>query len=643
MIKKETIEEIIEAARVEEVVGDYVVLKRRGANLLGLCPFHNEKTPSFSVSPSKGIYKCFGCGKAGNALQFVMEHEHFTYPEALRHLAARYHITIEEDFSTPINKEGEDEKETLYHIMTNAQLFFTERLFETEQGKAVALTYFKQRNIREETIRKFLLGYSTDVWDEFIRHALKEGYKLDQVVKSGLAVHGEGKYFDRFRGRVIFPIQNLSGRVIGFGGRILITDKNKPKYINSPESDIYVKSKVLYGLYQAKNAIITNNNCLLVEGYTDVISMHQAGIQNVVASSGTSLTQDQIKLISRYTKNITILYDGDDAGIKASFRGIDMILEQGMRVKVVLFPEGEDPDSYARNHSSSELEAFLKTQSTDFILFKTRLLLKEASNDPLKRVDVLKEFINTITLIPDALDRIAYVKQSSELLDMPEQAIMNQLNKQRVNKSKSFTTSEKESLRNTPEIKNIVEEDTEENLIEIHEREIVRILLNYGTRELMMMDEETKSVKPIKVYKLIDNIFNNNEFVFENHHYKEIYEFYLLNVAMNNPIENLMTNHTDSAIKNTYINLVSTLYEASPYWLEFHDIHIPIESDEKILARTIPGMLFSLKKIILDKSIEVLKNQIKHNPDDYISAMEQITVLEKRRILFSKELGRNLL
>ncbi|MEX2379654.1 MAG: DNA primase, partial [Vicingaceae bacterium] len=358
MIPKQTVDEILETARVEEVVGDFVNLKKRGANLLGLCPFHNEKTPSFTVSPTKGIYKCFGCGKAGGAANFIMDHEHYTYPEALKYLADKYNIEIEEEEQTAEQIQQANEKESLFIVTQYAAEFFQQQLKETESGRAIGLSYFKERGFREETIEKFKLGYSPDEWEAFTKAALDKGYKLDYLEKTGLTIVKGDKHFDRFKGRVMFPIQNISGRVIGFGGRTLSADKKTAKYLNSPESEIYHKSRVLYGLNLAKKSIIEQDLCYLVEGYTDVISFHQNGVENVVASSGTSLTTEQIRLIKRYTPNITILFDGDTAGIKAAFRGIDMILEEGMNVKVLAFPEGEDPDSYARSKSMEELKSF---------------------------------------------------------------------------------------------------------------------------------------------------------------------------------------------------------------------------------------------------------------------------------------------
>lgn len=429
MIPKHTIDQIFEAAIIEDVVGEFVVLKKRGVNLLGNCPFHNEKTPSFTVSPAKGIYKCFGCGKAGNSINFIMDHEHYTYPEALRYLANKYQIEIEELEETDEQKQAANEKESLFIVSNFAASYFQKQLHETQEGKSIGLSYFVERGFREDIIKKFQLGYNPDSWEAFTGEALQQGYKLEFLEKSGLTIVKEEKHFDRFKGRVMFPIHNLSGRVLGFGGRILKTDPKAAKYVNSPESEIYHKSNVLYGIYFAKKDIIAKDNCYLVEGYTDVISLHQAGVENVVASSGTSLTEGQIRLISRFTNNITILYDGDAAGLKASFRGIDMILQEGLNVRVVLFPEGEDPDSFAKNNSSADLTKYITDQAQDFIRFKTSVLLKEVGTDPIKRAELIKDIVASISIIPDQIKRSVYIKECSSLLDIQENALINETNK----------------------------------------------------------------------------------------------------------------------------------------------------------------------------------------------------------------------
>jgi len=455
MIPKETIDKIFDAARIEEVVGDYVTLKKRGANLLGVCPFHNEKTPSFTVSPAKGIYKCFGCGKAGNSVNFMMDHDQMTYPEALKYLAKKYNIEIEEKEQTPEQLQANNERESLFVVCTHAQKYYTHNLFNTDEGRSIGLSYFKERGFRDDIVEKFQLGYALEDRKAFTKEALDKGYKLEYLVKAGLTIDKSGdsdiqnpnsqisnlpagqagpksqipNVFDRFAGRVIFPIHNVTGRAIAFGGRILKTDKKLAKYINSPETDIYHKSNVLYGLFFAKKSIIQEDVCFLVEGYTDVISMHQAGIENVVASSGTSLTVEQIRQIKRYTQNITILYDGDNAGIKASFRGIDMILEEGMNVKVLLFPDGDDPDSFSKRVSYEELKKFIAENTKDFIAFKTNLLYSEVSHDPIKKANLIKDIVETIAVIPEAINRSVYIKECSRLMELDEQMLLNELNK----------------------------------------------------------------------------------------------------------------------------------------------------------------------------------------------------------------------
>ena len=429
MIPKETIDKIIDESRIDEVISDFVALKKRGVNLLGHCPFHNEKTPSFTVSPAKGIYKCFGCGVSGNAVNFVMEHEQMSYPEALKYLAKKYNITVEEKEISEDEKLKMDKRESLFLVSKFAKEQFIKNLNETDEGKSVGLGYFKRRGVSSEMIEKFGLGYSFEERNHFTKIAIEKGYKKENLIDSGLTSERNNQLYDRFFGRVIFPIHNLSGRTIGFGARILQANKKSAKYLNSPETDIYHKSDVLYGLYLAKRSIIQHDNCFLVEGYTDVISLHQKEIENVVASSGTSLTKGQIKLIKRFTPNITVLYDGDEAGIKASFRGIDLILKEGMNVKVVTFPNGEDPDSFARSHTRSELEEYINEHKQDFINFKTSILLKDAQNDPIKRAELIKEVVHTIAIIPDMIVRSVYTQEASKLLNIGEQNLVNELNK----------------------------------------------------------------------------------------------------------------------------------------------------------------------------------------------------------------------
>ena len=430
-IPEDTKRAILDAARIDEVVGDFVVLKKRGANYWGCCPFHQEKTPSFSVSPAKGIFKCFGCGKGGDSVSFLMEHEHYSYVESLRYLAHKYNIEIKEEELSPEQMEKESDRESLYHLTQFAAEYFVKNLWESEEGRSVGLAYFRERRFTDEMIRHFQLGYCTESWDAFTQAALKAGYDKKYLVQSGLTIEKEetGKLFDRFRGRVIFPIHSLSGRVLGFGGRILNSDKSKAKYVNSPESEIYHKSNVLYAIPFAKREIVSHDMAYMVEGYADVISMHQAGITNVVSSSGTSLTEDQIKMISHFTRNLTLLYDGDAAGIKASLRGIDMVLAKDMNVRVVLLPEGQDPDDYAKAHTTEEIQNYLKENAVDFISFKTRLLLKDVGDDPIKRAELIDNILTSISVIPDSIKRAVYVQECSRLLEISEPDLLNKLNR----------------------------------------------------------------------------------------------------------------------------------------------------------------------------------------------------------------------
>ncbi len=650
MIGKDTIQEIFEAAQVDEVVGEFVTLKKRGVNLIGLCPFHNEKTPSFTVSPKKGIYKCFGCGKGGNSVQFLMDHEHFTYPEALKYLAKKYNIEIEEKEQTPEEIKQLNEKESLYHVTDFAAKYFASTLFESQQGKAVGLSYFKERGFREDIIKKFQLGYSLDEWDNFTAHAIKNGYNIDYLEKTGLTIVKENKTYDRFRGRVMFPIHNLSGRVLGFGGRTLSSDPKSPKYVNSPESDIYHKSKVLYGINLAKNSIITHDNCFLVEGYTDVISLHMAGIENVVASSGTSLTTDQIRLISRYTKNISILYDGDAAGIKASFRGIDMILEQGMDVKIVLFPEGEDPDSFARSHRSTEVQEFITDKAHNFIFFKTNLLIKDAENDPVKKVGLIKEIVGTIALIPDQITRSVYVKECSALMDITEQTLLNELNRIR---RKNFDKKLKEKSREEdvpafiePHIFQAEKPAGADYLSpEYQERDVIRLLMNYGNREISLeyTDENGREIsEDVDVASFIVSDLLNDEIPIRNKLYKQIFDEVTHEIDHGNlPDEKFFLNHTNQEIAALAANLLIPKYELN----DWGRVKITVNGEEDKLKVAVERAVLSMKLRWLegkfDETIKALQNA-SDEKDAEILLNSQKKLLKKKMAL-SARLGRIVL
>jgi len=531
--------------RVEEVIGDFVQLKRAGANYKGLSPFSNERTPSFMVSPVKQIWKDFSSGKGGNAIAFLMEHEHFTYPEAIRYLAKKYHIEIEENEQSTEEKAQADERESLYIVSEYAQQYFQDTLFNTEAGKAIGMTYFKERGFTEETIQKFRLGFSPDEWTAFTDNALAKGYQLEFLEKTGLTIVNGDRKFDRFKGRVMFPIHSMSGRVLGFGGRILTNDKKQAKYLNSPESEIYHKSKVLYGIFFAKQAIAKADNCYLVEGYTDVIQMHQKGIENVVASSGTALTQDQIRLIHRLTPNITVLYDGDAAGLRASIRGVDLILEQGMNVKVCTFPEGDDPDSFARKTAYEDLVLYLENNATDFIRFKASLLMQEAQNDPIKKAETIRDMVESISKIPDLIKREVYVRECATIMDISEQVLFStlaQILKKDFYEGQKVERKQKAAMQvvQTPE----EAQKRTVNRLEILEYDLIKNLLLYGNRECVFTDtilveEEDGTLKEqqiqqtLKVYEKIFLELQEDEIELANPDFKQIYELLMGKLSEN--------------------------------------------------------------------------------------------------------------
>ena len=640
MINPNTIQTIFETSRVEEVVGDFVTLKKRGANYLGLCPFHNEKTPSFSVSPSKGIYKCFGCGKAGNVVGFVMEHEHYTYPESLRYLAKRYGIEIEEEDVTPEMQQQLDEKESMLALNTFITNYFSKNLFEKGEGKSIGLSYLKERDFREGIIQKFEIGYAIDQWEDYSKHALANGYKKDILVGTGLSIDKDDSLLDRFRGRVIFPIHNLTGRVIGFGGRILSSEKSKAKYLNSPESDIYNKSKVLYGIYFARNAIVKQNKCYLVEGYTDVISLHQAGIENVVSSSGTSLTVDQIKLISRYTPNITILYDGDTAGIKASFRGIDLILEQGMNVKIVLFPEGEDPDSYARNHTTSETENFIKNTAVDFIVFKTGLLKEETEGDPAARASLIRDIVQTISIIPDGIVRSEYIKECSVLLGTQEQILINALNKilrQKFSKQANIP-SEIIPHEDILDVRS-GQKDVDPLDISYLENDLARLLLLFGNIQVKVSTEDNEEHE-ISISDFIISDLDNDSLNFENKIYQSIVQE-IKNAKEKSEVLNVayFTNHPNPAMSSIAIELITSQYELSENW-EKNKIFVKKEEDD--LFHLALSTLMSFKSRLISKKLNDISQQLKVATDDAEIYLLQQEFFELKKLtnLIDAELNR---
>ena len=635
MIPKETIDIIYETARIDEVVGDFVTLKKRGANLLGNCPFHDEKTPSFTVSPSKGIFKCFGCGKGGNSVNFVMEHEQFSYPEALRYIAKKYNIEIEEEEQTPEQIEKANARESLFVVNSYARDYFQESLNKSAEGKAIGLSYFKERGVSEEMIQKFQLGYNPEAWDSFTKTALKASYKKEFLEKTGLSIFKEDKSFDRFRGRIMFPIHSMSGRVLGFGGRILKQEEKAAKYVNSPESDIYHKGKVLYGIYFSKSAIVKNDNCFLVEGYTDVISMHQSGVENVVASSGTALSSEQIKLIGRFTKNITILFDGDTAGIKASFRGIDLILAEGMNVKVVLFPEGEDPDSYAKKLGSNGIKNYIEDEAQDFLKFKTKLLKNESENDPIKKVQLINEVVQSISVIPDEITRAVYINECSKQLEIGENEILNKINELKRKKSTSpraqQNTTKPKSQDNINEKKNIQPSDHQE-------KDIIRFLLEYGNR-LISFEHENQDSQMYVAQFIISEL--ENEVTFSNPNYQVIFKSFCDALENHDLLtQDYFTQHQDPIISQHAVDIVSNPYSMSAKWKE-HGIYT--ETEEMQLKMAVETAIYALKTVKIEEIIQSKQKELENDSSDSDVILTQINDLLKVKKEIAARLGRIVL
>ena len=639
MIPKETIDLILETARIDEVVGDFVHLKKRGVNLLGNCPFHDEKTPSFTVSPAKGIYKCFGCGKGGNSVNFVMDHEHFSYPEALKYLASKYNIFIEETVRTPEQEEAANDRESMFIVSNIANEYFQDQLFNSDEGRAIGLSYFKERGFREEVLKKFLLGYSPEKSDAFSAHALKEGYKIEFLEKTGLTIPKESRNYDRFHGRVMFPIRSLSGRVLGFGGRILKSNVKAAKYLNSPESDIYHKSKVLYGMYFAKNSIVKNNRCLLVEGYTDVISMHQAGIENVVASSGTSLTIDQIKLVKRFTNNITLLFDGDAAGLKAALRGVNLILEEGLNVKIVTFPDGEDPDSYAKKVSSEELESYINNESKDFIEFKCSLLLEEAQEDPIKRAELIKDVAATIALIPDNIARTVYAQTSSKILGIEEQVVFASIEQSRSGKAKS-SSKPMQVVFSSPKQGQKLDEVS----ANLEELTLIRLIIIYGTFDLHFEFKNENgeiSETTLTTAEFIISELNEDDIQFTQPKYNKIYGELIdyFNEHESIPEEKHFIQHHDPEISQTVSQLLSDKHQLSD-WAK-KDIIVPTETEK--LKDLVEEAVIRLKSKVVKLKIERMLEQMKSTEftnDERVKLMNDFQKLTTLSIHIDKKLGR---
>lgn len=615
MIKQEVVNKILDTARIEEVVGDFVDLKKRGSSLTGLCPFHNEKTPSFHVSVSKGIYKCFGCGAGGDPVHFIMEHEKYSYPEALRFLARKYHIEIEETEQTEEQIQIKDHRESLLIVTNWASGFFKQTLWESEEGQGIGLQYFKERGFREDIIKKFDLGYAPEVWSAMLESARKEGYKDEYLEETGLIIKkDDGGAYDRFRGRVMFPIHNLTGRVLGFGGRTLKSDKSVPKYVNSPESLIYHKSDVLYGLFQAKKAISQADKCFLVEGYADVIAMHQAGVENVVASSGTALTSGQIRLISRYTKLVTILYDGDAAGIQASLRGTDMLLEEGLNVKILLFENGEDPDSYIKKHGSSAFKNHLDTHEDDFISFKTKVLLKDAGADPIKKAETIRTVVESIALIPDEIKVSVYIRECSGLLDIEERVLLHELNKIRVNKNKKKSTQTDTQDPITTDLTQEIQTSTTQrvdgiNPVHLQEQEFVRVLLNYGNMPAIWEDNPDLPIAPLLLNSIDETPIEDKACA----KIVNIYRDYFNKQEI--PEARIFTSHQDRDISNLAASLLSSKYILSPNWNDDkRKIYVPEEMEN--LQELVYTSVYRIKKRWIEGQIELIREEIKEEKSD---------------------------
>jgi DNA primase len=656
LITRETIDKVFETARVEEVIGDFVQLKRAGSNYKGLSPFSDERSPSFMVSPVKQIWKDFSSGKGGSVVTFLMEHEHFTYPEAIRYLANKYNIEIEETEISQEDKIEANEKESLFLVSEFAKSYFHDTLLNSEEGKAIGLTYFKERGFTNETITKFGLGYSPETWDAFTKEGLAKGYQLEFLERVGLTiVREDGKHFDRFKGRVMFPIQSLSGRNLGFGGRILTNDKKAAKYLNSPESDIYHKSKVLYGIYHAKQAIAKQNNCYLVEGYTDVIQMHQAGIENVVASSGTALTPDQIRLINRLTKNITVLFDGDAAGLRASIRGIDLILEEGMNVKVCTFPDGEDPDSFARNNSYDDLVLYLDTNAKDFIQFKASLLMNEANNDPIKKADLIRDMVVSISKIPDRIKREIYIQECARIMDISEQVLLNTL-AQMIQKDITEAGKKHKTEQKAFEVVKQDVQVTNEKLdiLSSLENSIISMLVLYGNLEtefeniFINFDEEGNEIEvkekvKSKVCERIYLSLQEDEICFTNPLFQEIYNDLIHNYISNSEFD--IANHLNLMSEEQASIISDLIMENERYtlagWLEKKQVFVKEKDSQEVMTNLVTETLISLREYLINKLIiDLMQSFQSESGSDIEELKNNINDYNKLKVNLTNKIGR---
>ena len=650
MISKATIDQVFDTARVEEVIGDFVQLKKSGSNFKGLSPFSEERTPSFMVSPVKQIWKDFSTGKGGTSVSFLMEHEHFTYPEAIKYLARKYNIEIEETVQSDSDKEAAGERESMYLVSEFARTYYQNTLQKTDQGKAIGLSYFKERGFTDETIQEFQLGFSTDAWSGFTDTALKKGYKLKYLESTGLSIVKGEKQFDRFKGRVLFPIHSMSGRVLGFGGRILAKNEKAAKYLNSPESDIYHKSKVLYGIYYAKQTIAKEDNCYLVEGYTDVIQFHQKGIKNVVSSSGTALTPDQIRLINRLTKNITVLFDGDPAGIRASLRGIDLILEQGMNVKICTFPEGEDPDSFAKQNTLKELKDYLKSNAKDFIAYKASLLMEEAQNDPVAKANLIRDMVTSISKVSDNIQKEIYVRECSRIMDISEDVLFSTLaqmgKKAQSDANKTYNKKQKafEVVKSVAPPKKV---DIQYEL----EQKIIEILLLYGSRKesfedliLKENDKEELVLEPVihqvKVFEKIFLDLQEDEMQFTNENFKILYYTIIdsLNQTDDFVIESFV-NRLDPTLASDVTNILMNEERYSLHNWEKNNI-FPKQKEVSI-AQLVSETILTLRCYLIDRKVNEIKKDTQDTVD-HRGLLEDVLNYSNLKMLLSRKLNRVL-
>jgi DNA primase len=661
MIDNETKERIMDAVQIQDVIGDFVSLRKRGANYVACCPFHDEKTPSFSVSPSKGIYKCFGCGKSGDSVTFLMDHEHYSYPEALRYLANKYHIEIKEEELTEEQQEQKSERDALYNVSEFAQKYFADILYNDEMGRAIGLSYLHQRGMSDDIIKKFGLGYCPDEWSAFTDHAHKNGYSDNVLEKTGLTIfHDDGKKFDRFRGRVMFPLYNMSGRVLAFSGRVLKKEQSPAKYMNSPESEIYTKGRNLYGLYQARSAVVKQDKCFLVEGNIDVVSMHQSGVENTVASWGTSLTEDQIRQIKRFTTNVTVIYDGDAAGVHATLRAVDMLYRQGLHVRVAFFPDGEDPDSYAQKYGSTQLQEFLSTHEENFVSYRLRQLTDEVKRDPIRKAEAVKEVLQTIALVPDLLERSEYISLCASKFGMPETTLQGQLAQiMAVNARKAFEEQKKkEETGQDNNIESVAEQSPQVTVTaprqavfedvnpdETQERELISLLVNNGKTEVNMNYTDPQAAAQMNTVQrwIVDDI-EGDGLHFENPLYQSVFDIFADHCKQGDYIDGHYLMLDDNIELRTLASslMLENSYQLSEHWKEKH-IYIP--TIEENLARDVDEsiLLFKQKKLermIADNARQIQEMVDSHDETDMLLLLEEKKKMDAMRQEIGKLLNR---